>query len=262
MTTPLRVAWLTTGRGPGSFGAFDYVLRAVRDGLPIEVAVLFLNRELGESEATDRLAAFAKEHGINVAALSSVGFRKAHGGKLSRPGAPPEPWRFEYDAAVANMLARFDFEVGVMFGYMLIATAPLHLRFPFINDHPALPDGPIGTYQEVIRQLIATSARESGCMVNTVTSDVDRGPVVSYCRFPTRDAENESLWVAARGDATGDAAGVQESPLFRDIRSRGVRRERPFLVETLRGLAEGRLKASAHRADRPDHRRRSGTGAG
>ena len=99
-----------------------------------------------------------------------------------------QPWRLEYDAAVANVLAEYGFDIGVMFGYMLIATAPLHSRYRFINDHPALPDGPVGTYQEVIRQLIVAGARESGCMANVVTSDVDRGPAISFCRFPIRDA--------------------------------------------------------------------------
>ncbi|MGH2633213.1 MAG: formyltransferase family protein [Tepidiformaceae bacterium] len=243
MTDPLRIAWLTTGRGPGSFGAFDYAVQAIADGLPVEVAVLFLNRDRGDAEATDRLIAFAEEHDVAVETLSSVAFRKARGGKLSRPGAPLEPWRIEYDAAVANRLANFDFDLGVMFGYMLIATAPLHLRFPFINDHPALPDGPIGTYQEVVRHLIASGATESGCMMNMVTSDVDRGPVLSFCRYPIRDADNERLWVAeATAQTSQGVPGVlDESPLFQDIRARGVRRERPFVVETLRELAEGRL---------------------
>ena len=127
-----------------------------------------------------------------------------------------------------------------MFGYMLIATEPLFSRFTFINDHPALPDGPIGTYQEVIAELIRTGARESGCMMNLVTGDVDRGPAISYCRYSIRDAANESLW-ASPPAASAPLAELQESPLFADIRQRGIQRERPFLVETLRAIAEGRL---------------------
>ena len=34
MTEPLRIAWLTTGRGPGSFGALEYTLNAIEAGLP------------------------------------------------------------------------------------------------------------------------------------------------------------------------------------------------------------------------------------
>lgn len=233
--SPLRVAWLTTGRGPGSFGALEYVVRAIEGGLPIEIAVVFVNRAPGEAEPTDRLMDFVCTKGIPLETLSSVAFRKERGGKLSKPGEPLQPWRLELDAAIAGLLARHEFSLGVMFGYMLIATEPLFSRFRFINDHPALPDGPIGTYQQVILELMRTGARESGCMMNVVTGDVDRGPAVSFCRYLIRDGENEGLWPAQEGKP------VEGSPLYLDIRERGVRRERPFLAETLRAIAEGRL---------------------
>jgi folate-dependent phosphoribosylglycinamide formyltransferase PurN len=239
----LRIGWLTTGRGPGSFGALEHVLDAIDDGLPVEVALVFVNREPGEAEPTDGLMEMVQSRGIPLETLSSVRFRKERGGKLSKPGEPLQPWRMEYDEAVAERLAQYDFDIGVMFGYMLIATAPLHTRFTFINDHPALPDGPIGTYQEVIAELIRTEARESGCLMNVVTGDVDRGPVVSYCRFAIRDGENEALWhdPEAIGAANLSPQALQETALYRDIRARGVRRERPFLAETLRAVAEGAL---------------------
>ncbi|MCE7928726.1 MAG: hypothetical protein HUU14_12885 [Dehalococcoidia bacterium] len=232
---PLRVAWLTTGRGQGSFGALEYLVRAIAEGLPVRIVAVFVNRDRGEAEPTDRLIAFAERQGIAVETLSSVRFRKERGGKLGRPGEALQPWRFEFDAAVADLLGRHEFDLGVMFGYMLIATERLHRRFRFINDHPALPDGPVGTYQEVIGELIRSGARESGCMMNTVTDDVDRGAAVSYCRYAIRDSENEPLW------SDPPAEPIEESALFLDIRRRGVERERPFLVETLRAIAEGRL---------------------
>ncbi len=232
---PLRIAWLTTGRGPGSFGALEYVVRAIEGGLPVEIAVVFVNRAPGEAEPTGRLMDFVRAKGIPLETLSSVAFRKERGGKLSKPGEPLQPWRLELDAAIADLLARHEFSLGVMFGYMLIATEPLFSRFPFINDHPALPDGPIGAYQQVILELMRTGARESGCMMNVVTGDVDRGPAVSFCRYSIRDGENEGLWRAHKGEP------VEGSPLYLDIRERGVRRERPFLTETLRAIAEGRL---------------------
>ena len=54
---------------------------------------------------------------------------------------------------------------------------------------------------------------------------------------------NERLWEATSIDAVAGVplAELQESPLFRDVRERGVRRERPFLVETLRGIAGGAI---------------------
>ena len=151
---------------------------------------------------------------------------------------------FDYDLAVAEKLMDYEFELGVMFGYMLIATEELFGRFVFINDHPALPDGPIGTYQEVIAELMRTQALDSGCMMNVVTGNVDRGPALSFCRFPIRDEMNEAVWEALSGSAI-DAATMHEvmaMPLYADIRARGVARERPFLVETLRAIAAGELE--------------------
>lgn len=236
MTAPLRVAWLTTGRGPGSFGAFAYVLEEIDQGLPVEIAVLFINRERGEAEPTDQLIRFAEEHGIPVETVSSVRFRKERGGARSKPGEPLPRWRREYDEEVARRLERYSFDLAVLFGYMLIATPALFDRFKLINDHPALPDGPVGTYQEVIKELIRTGAEESGCLMNVVTGDLDRGPVISCCRFPIRDSSNEAAWRERpeRADET--------SALFQDVRQRGISRERPFLAETLRAIAEGRLR--------------------
>ena len=241
MTTaePLRIAWLTTGRGPGSYGALEALFGAIDDGLPVELAVAFVNRERGEFEATDRLLDLLESRGVPAETLSSVRFRKEQGGTRSRPGEPLPPWRRAFDEAVAERLARHAFDLAVMFGYMLIATEALYDRFPIINDHPALPDGPTGAYQEVIARLIATGATESGCMYHLVTGDLDRGPVLSYCRFPI--PADPSAHVPP--DAT--RADIEALPLYDEIRARGVARERPFLTETLRALHEGRLTVPA-----------------
>ena len=232
---PLRVAWLTTGRGPGSHGALESLCAAIDAGLAVELAVAFVNRERGEFEATDRLLDLLEGRNVPVETLSSVRFRKMQGGQRSRPGEPLPPWRRAFDELASERLARYSFDLAVMFGYMLIATEPLYGRFAIINDHPALPDGPTGTYQEVIAELIASGATESGCMYHLVTGDLDRGPVLSYCRFPTpADPSAEVPPEATRAE-------IEALPLYGEIRARGVARERPFLIETLRALQEGRL---------------------
>jgi folate-dependent phosphoribosylglycinamide formyltransferase PurN len=238
----LRIAWLTTGRGPGSFGALQHLFAAIDRRLPVELAVVFINRDPGEAEPTDRLIAMVQARGIPVESLSSVRFRKSRGGALSRPGEPLPPWRKEYDTEVARLLGRHRFDLGVMFGYMLIATEPLYGSWTFLNDHPALPNGPVGTWQQVICELIRSRAEESGCMWNVVTGDVDRGPVVSFCRYPIAGPDMAPLWAEAMalGDDVSDA-DLEATRLFQEIRRRGVLSERPLMVETLRAIAEGRL---------------------
>jgi len=232
---------MTTARGPGSFGALEYVLEAIDDGLPVNIAVVFVNRERGESEATDRLLDLVEAHGIALETLSSVAFRRARGGKRSKPGEPLPAWRTEFDEAVVERLERYGFSVAVLFGYMLIATKTLYERFTLLNDHPALPDGPIGTYQRVIADLIRSDATESGCLMNIATGDLDRGPVVSYCRFAIRDAANNALWDPSIATEGVDQKTLEATELYANIRSRGVVREQPFLAETLRAITEGRI---------------------
>lgn len=243
MTRPLRIAWLTTARGPGSYGAFEHVAHAIEDGLPASIAAVFVNRDPGESDATDRFFDLVRKTGSPLETLSSVRFRKERGGSRSLPGEPLPAWRLEYDAEVARRLREHEFDLAVMFGYMLIATEPLFGAFPVINDHPALPDGPVGTYQQVIAELIRKEAAQSGCMMNVVTGDVDRGPVVSYCRYGIQDAANVELWDEARTlGLDAPQTEIEATALYADIRERGVARERPFLVETLRAIAEGKLE--------------------
>jgi folate-dependent phosphoribosylglycinamide formyltransferase PurN len=236
MTEPLRIAWLTSGRGEGSYGGLEYVLNAIDNGLPLEIAVLFVNRDHGEAAPTDRLIALGEGRGVPVETLSSVRFRKERGGERSKPGEALPAWRHEFDAEVARRIESHGFQLGVMFGYMLIATPELHLRHPFINDHPALPDGPTGTWQQVVVELIRTRASESGCLMHMVTEDLDRGPVVSFCRYSIADACEARAWkeVAAMEDPAA-------TPLFAEIRRRGVARERPLLVKTLKAIGEGHL---------------------
>lgn len=235
---------MTTGRGPGSYGALEYAFRAIDAGLPVSIGVVFVNRDEGEAEATDRLLAMVRRRGVPVETLSSVRFRKERGGKLAKPGEPLPPWRREFDEAVVERLGGYAFDLVVMFGYMLIATDALHERFTILNDHPALPDGPVGTWQQVILELMASEATESGCMWNVVTGDLDRGPVLTYCRFPIAGPDMDGPWAEYRAlgaDPSREAA--EGSQLFAEIRRRGVLAERPLMVETLRALAEGRVQA-------------------
>ena len=76
-------------------------------------------------------------------------------------------------------------------------------------------------------------------MYHLVTGDLDRGPVLSYCRFPSpADPSAHVPPDASRAD-------IEALPLYDEIRARGVSRERPFLIETLHALQEGRLTVPA-----------------
>ncbi len=245
----LRIGWFTTARGPGSRAMYEAVAAAVARGdLEAEFAFVFCNREPGEDPLTDSFLGLVRDNGHTLVTKSSVGYRRAVGGHVSRPGEPLPPWRRAYDRAVEETLAPYRFDVGVLAGYMLIFERDFVSRHVILNLHPALPGGPTGTWREVIRELIRTRAGESGVMLHLAIAEVDAGPVVAYCRYPLDDSELAPLWAELEGARTSlDEAAFEASPLFAAIRERGLRREAPLLVAAIAEFASGRLRAQGGR---------------
>jgi phosphoribosylglycinamide formyltransferase-1 len=233
----LRLGWFSTGRGEGSLGLLNAALDAIDSGdLKASIHFVFCNRERGEAAGSDTFISRVEGRGIPLIAFSSKRFREANGGR---------PWpdlRRDYDLAAADLLSRYKADVSVTAGYMLIAPE-LCKRFRMVNLHPALPDGPIGTWQKVIWDLIDQQAARTGAMVNLVTEDVDAGPVLSYCSFPIRGGRFDPLWAEVRGRPAQEIkkADGEAFPLFVAIRRAGLRRERPLLVRTLIAIAEVRI---------------------
>jgi folate-dependent phosphoribosylglycinamide formyltransferase PurN len=241
----LRIGWFTTGAGPGSqrWRMFTAVLDEIRAGrLDAELAFVFCNRERGENEGTDALLDLVESHHVPLVALSSRSFRRARGGELSKHGEPLPAWRVEYDRAVAGLVESHDFDVAMLAGYMLIFTPEMSRRHPFLNLHPAEPGGPVGTWQEVIRELIESDASRSGVMVHLATEQLDRGPVAAYCTFSLRGDDFDQL----RADTSSRTLG-DDDPLFLAIRKHGAAREVPLIVATLRALADARLALAGDR---------------
>ena len=241
----LRLGWFTTARGPGSRAMYEAVAGAIAAGeLGAEFAFVFCNREHGENETTDGFFDLVEANGHPLVAQSSVGYRRSAGGERSRPGEPLPPWRIEYDRRVDEALRERDFDIGVLAGYMLIFEREFVAGHSLLNLHPALPDGPTGTWRDVIRQLIRSRAGESGVMLHLAIAEVDLGPVAAYCRYPLRDAALAPLWTAIESSIdTLDDAALEESALFHAIRERGVGHEAPLLLATLGEFAAGRLHA-------------------
>jgi folate-dependent phosphoribosylglycinamide formyltransferase PurN len=99
-----------------------------------------------------------------------------------------------------------------------------------INLHPALPGGPIGSWQEVIWALIESKAGKSGAMMHLVTPQLDRGPVVTYCVFPISGEPFDAYWREGNKDM-----------LFRVIRQHEFARESPLIILTLKAFSEGKI---------------------
>lgn len=220
---------------------FEAVRDAIADGsLDAEFAYVFSNRDPGEDPVTDSFFDLVRAEGIPLLTLGSVAYRRTHGGTRSRPGEPLPQWREAYDAEVAALVDQHPADIGVLAGYMLIFTAPFANAHPLVNLHPALPGGPVGTYVEVIRQLIREGADTSGVMLNVAVPAVDMGPVVAFMRYPIRGPRFDTLWATLPPDIPEvPDDGLDASLLFEAIRAEQVRHESPFLVAALNAFATG-----------------------
>ena len=177
----LKLGWFSTGRGEGSRRLLELVLKQIASGdLSVTIEFVFQNRERGEAEGSDQFQDLVRSYGIPLATLSSQRFRKGRGaGSFSEV-------RLEFDREVIRLLEGYQPNLSVLAGYMLYTADELCKHFTMINSHPALPDGPIGTWQQVIWQLINQQANETGAMIHLATEEWDRGPVISYFSFPLR----------------------------------------------------------------------------
>ncbi|MEX2246409.1 MAG: formyltransferase family protein [Dehalococcoidia bacterium] len=241
----LRIGWFSTGRGEGSQKLLRSAIEAIRDGhLGAEIAFVFCNRERGQFDATDVFMDQIASYGAPLITLSDARFRREHGGDVARSGQPLPAWRTEYDAAVAELVRPYDAAVGVLAGYMLITTPPLFASHPLLNLHPAAPGQPAGTWQQVTWELIRQRVAHGGVRVHLATGELDAGPIATYCTYPLRGPTIDLLWqgVEDRQVEEIQQAEGEANPLFQEIRRRGSLREPPLMIETLRAIAEGRLR--------------------
>lgn len=246
---PLRIGWFTTANGPGSRGMFTAVLDAMRSGrLNAEFEFVFVSRERGQTAPTDSFLDLTKSNYIQTITLSSQRFRREN------EGAPWPKLRKAYDNAALSALKQFAPDVSVMAGYMLFAPE-ISRRMLILNQHPALPGGTIGRWQEAIWDVIENTEDRHGAMMHIATPELDRGPVATYCSFSVRGPEFDPYWEDAQASDIGQSrrAGNENLPLFKAIREAGVKRERPLVVETLKAVADREIDLSAIAAGKQSH---------
>ena len=235
----LRIGWFSTGRGEGSRGLLRFFRQAIVEGrLNANIDFVFSNREPGEAEGSDAFFQLVNSYGLPLETLSSARYRREHG------GGGMERHREGFDREVMALLSDYSPDVCVLAGYMLICSGEMCRRYPLLNLHGALPDGPTGTWQSVIWQLIGSGAARTGAMIHLATEEVDRGPVLSHCVVPIVGGDFEPDWLALAGrdlDAVRTVEG-EENPLFQRIRAEGYRREPHLMLATLQAVADGRLK--------------------
>ena len=244
-----KIGWFSTGRGPGSRGLLKTTLENINSGIiNAQISFVFCSREQGEAEGSDLYHKMVKDHGLHLISFSS---RKFKSGMRKQGKENPDimrQWRIEYDREIMSRLNHYQSEINVLAGYMLIVGDEMCEKHDIINLHPATPDGPAGTWQEVIWKLIEEKSTQSGVMIHLVTKDLDEGSPITFCTFPLRDPSIDPLWerheqklkVESLSQIIKEEGGDNE--LFKEIRKRGVKRELPLIVQTLKTFSEGKVR--------------------
>ncbi len=236
----LNIGWFSTGRGEGSRGLLRFVQDRIERGLlDARIRFVFSNRDRGQAGGSDQFFQLVDGYSLPLVTRSSARFRRSR----AASGLSWEELRPEYDRLVLGDLKEFSPDVCVLAGYMLICGGELCRRYALLNLHPALPDGPIGTWQEVTWELIRQRVSRTGAMIHLATEELDRGPVVSYCTVPIAGPDFDEGWREVEGLGVDEvrASRGEEQPLFQQIRQAQYRREPYLILETLRALADGRV---------------------
>jgi phosphoribosylglycinamide formyltransferase-1 len=254
------IGWLSTGRDKAARDLLKVVYDNINEGklANLKISFIFSNRRRGEAKETDLFFELARNLGIQVISFSSHSFSpelREKGLREEKKGESRliEDWRRLYDREIMKGMGRFGPHLLVLAGYMLILGEEICQRYSIINLHPALPQGPRGTWQEVIWKLIEGRWDQTGVMIHLVTPELDAGPPLTYCKFPIRGGRFDRLWQRMEEKLKkkslkeiSEAEGENE-PLFQEIRREGVKRELPLTVHTLKLFSEGKLKVKGRR---------------
>ena len=244
-----NMGWFTTGRDIEAVNLLKTVFNGINDGLiQGRISFIFMNREPGEGQFSDRIMDLARKWGVPLITLSSARFEPELWKKRHDSPEILAAWRHQYHHEALKRLEGIESEFSVLAGYMLIVSPEMCERLSLINLHPAPPKGPAGTWQEVIWQLIGSNASESGVMIHMVTPELDQGPPITYCLYKIKDQNFSALWDEMdekRQRMSLNEIKSQEGEgnnLFQMIRKEGVKRELPLLFETIRWLSWRRIK--------------------
>ena len=233
------IGWFSTGRGKGSRDLLTVVQDDIlRGDISARISFVFCNREPAEAPGSDLFHQLVKSYDIPLVHLSSQRFAPQRR-RQSRP-----EWRLEYDREVMRRLEGLPCDICILAGYMLVVGSEMCQGYDMLNLHPAVPQGPTGTWQEVIWRLIETGAHTAGAMMHLVTPELDKGPPVTYCSFSIRGEPFDRHWKEIEGLTVPQIRSRQgeDNPLFRLIRHHGQVRELPLITATIKAFSRGEVK--------------------
>lgn len=250
MTGRYKIGWFSTGRGEGSKALLRTIQESILSGeLDAGIEFVFCTRDRGETEATDTFLDMVQDYGIPIVSFSYQMYKAVRDMKNPDPSQPMPQWRIDYDREVIKRLEGFDPDLSVLAGFMLIAGPEMCAKYAMLNLHPAAPDGPAGTWQQVIWQLIGENAGTQGVKLHVAIPELDVGPTATYCTFPIRGKAFDALWDEIKGKTVDEVKETQgvENALFKEIRRHGFVRETPLILATIKAFSRGKVRITDDR---------------
>lgn len=166
MTERLPVVVLISGGGTN----LQSIIDARQAGLAIDIRAVISNK--GDAYGLER----ARNAGIETAVLDHNAFSD----------------RDLYDAALIQLIDRYEPELLVLAGFMRILTDDFvrHYEGRMFNIHPSLLPKFKGLHTH--RRAIEAGESEHGASVHFVTPELDGGPVIIQASVPVLEGDDES----------------------------------------------------------------------
>jgi phosphoribosylglycinamide formyltransferase-1 len=250
MSGHYKIGWFSTGRGEGSRALLWTVQESIiSGGIDAKIEFVFCSRDRGETDATNTFLDMVKNYDIPLVNFSYQKYKTDRNMPNPDPSQPMPQWRIDYDREVMKRLQGFSPDLCVLAGFMLIAGPELCEKYDMLNLHPAAPDGPAGTWQQVIWKLIEQDADIQGVKLHVAIPELDIGPTATYCTFPIRGKPFDALWDEIKGQTVREIRESQgvENPLFKEIRRHGYVRETPLILTTIKAFSQGRVRITPDR---------------
>jgi phosphoribosylglycinamide formyltransferase-1 len=229
----VNIGWFSTGRDEAARDLLCIAQNNIEKGvIKGKIIFSFSNRVPGESKESDLYFKMVNELDIPLITYSSQAFYKSHDIKDINKR------RILFDRQVIDRISHYQPDICVLAGYMLIVGKEMCERYDMVNLHPALPTGPKGSWQEVIWELMERKESASGVMMHLATTDLDRGPVITYCKYNLSGNKFDEYWQEIENkpiQQIKDREG-ENNNLFKAIREQGLMREFPLIILTLKSL--------------------------
>jgi phosphoribosylglycinamide formyltransferase 1 len=229
----VNIGWFSTGRDTAARELLSIAQSNIEKGvIKGNIIFSFSNRDPGESQESDLYFKLVHKLDIPLITYSSQTFYKSCAIKDINKR------RILFDRHVIDRISHYQLDICVLAGYMLIVGEEMCEQYDMVNLHPALPNGPKGSWQEVIWELIEKKENASGVMMHLATTDLDRGPVITYCKYNLSGNKLDKYWQEIENKPIyqiKEQEGENNS-LFKAIREQGLRREFPLIILTLKSL--------------------------